>query len=390
MGCIYGYQNNINQKWYVGYTNRDIVIRDKEHRSGRENNVLFKAFCKYGYDSFSLRILEDGIIPEFLPEREKYWVAKFNAYHDGYNLTEGGNGSYGHSVETIKEIAEAGKGRKHAPETRRKISQSKMGEKNPQFGKPAWNRGKSTSEETRRKQSEARKGKKRKPHSPQTIKKISESNKGLKRSEQARQNMSDAQKGKTPWIKGKKHSKETCKKMSESAKGRTPWNKSPHYEPAKNLFFALSGLTLRQRRKQLQNKYQGILNKSTIQEWTCDWSDSPPSLYSDEYDQAHEIFLSLPPDMDLKEKRKFLRDKFSEVNEDTIRRWTRKWQKELTGETIPARGPSHPERPAVHEHFLSLPSDMDLKDKRLRLYAEFPSVKKPTVRKWTLNWQSDT
>ena len=329
MGCIYGYQNNINQKWYVGYTNRDIVIRDKEHRSGRENNVLFKAFCKYGYDSFSLRILEDGIIPEFLPEREKYWVAKFNAYHDGYNLTEGGNGIYGHTDEAIKKIADTSKGRKHSPETCKKISKSKIGEKNPQFGKTPYNKGKKTPKETCKKISDAKKGKKRKPHSPQTIKKISESNKGLKRSEQARQNMSDAQKGKTPWIKGKKHSKETCKKMSESAKGRTPWNKSPHYEPAKNLFFALSGLTLKQRRKQLQNKYQGILNKSTIQEWTYDWSDSPPSLYSDEYHQAHEIFLSLP-------------------------------------------------------------SDMDLKDKRLRLYAEFPSVKKPTVRKWTLNWQSDT
>ena len=330
MGCIYGYQNNINQKWYVGYTNRDIVIRDKEHRSGRENNVLFKAFCKYGYDSFSLRVLEDGIIPEFLPVREKYWVAKLNAYHDGYNLTEGGNGSYGHSVETIKEIAEAGKGRKHTPEARRKMSQSKMGEKNPQFGKPARNRGKSPSEETRRKQSEARKGKKRKPHSLETRRKQSEAQKGKIVSDEARKNMSKAQKGREGTFTGKTHSKEARRKMSKSAKGRTPWNKSPHYESAKILFFALSGLTLRQKRKQLQNKYQGILNKSTIQEWTYDWSDSPPSLYSDEYDQAHEIFLSLPPDMDLKEKRKFLRDKFAgTVHDSTIRRWTKKWQSEL-------------------------------------------------------------
>lgn len=330
MGCIYGYQNNINQKWYVGYTKRDIVTRDKEHRSGHENSVLFKAFCKYGYDNFSLHILEEGIIPEFLPEREKYWVAKLNAYPDGYNLTEGGNGTYGHSVETIKQIAEARKGRKHTPEARRKISQSKMGENNPQFSKPAWNRGKSPSDETRHKQSEAAKGRpspmKGKKHSEKSKQKISKSKKNPSR--ETRRRLSESAKGRIPWIKGKKHSDETRKKMSASAKGRTPWNKSPHYEPAKALFFSLSGLTLRQKRKQLQNKYQGVLNISTIREWTYDWSDSPPSPYSDEYHQAHEIFLSLRPEMPLSEKRRFLYNNFPSIDKAAIRRWTARWQSE--------------------------------------------------------------
>ena len=35
----------------------------------------------------------------------------------------------------------ARKGRKHTEETKKKLSQAKLGEKNPNFGKPAWNKG---------------------------------------------------------------------------------------------------------------------------------------------------------------------------------------------------------------------------------------------------------
>ena len=51
------------------------------------------------------------------------------------------------------------KGKKLSEEHKRKIAESKFGEKNPNFGKPAWNRGKQNSVDTRKKMSEARKGK---------------------------------------------------------------------------------------------------------------------------------------------------------------------------------------------------------------------------------------
>lgn len=49
--------------------------------------------------------------------------------------------------------------REHTEESKEKMRESKIGERNPQFGKPSWNAGKTTSEETRKKQSEAKVGK---------------------------------------------------------------------------------------------------------------------------------------------------------------------------------------------------------------------------------------
>ena len=39
--------------------------------------------------------------------------------------------------------------------------------------------------------------------------------------------------------------------------------------------------------------------------------------------------------------------------------------------------------------FLSIPSDMLLSEKRRLLREKFPNVKRNTMNKWTLNWQSD-
>ena len=44
-----------------------------------------------------------------------------------------------------------------------------------------------------------------------------------------------------------------------------------------------------------------------------------------EYAPAYDFFLSLPSDMSLKEKRKILSAKFPNVSRKTIGRWTRKW-----------------------------------------------------------------
>ena len=67
--------------------------------------------------------------------------------------------------------------------------------------------------------------------SEETRKKMSESRKGEKcyifgkhHSEETRKKMSESRKGKTPWMKGKHHSEESRKKMSESKKGKHWYN----------------------------------------------------------------------------------------------------------------------------------------------------------------------
>lgn len=69
-----------------------------------------------------------------------------------------------------KGIYQHKKGYKHSEETKRKISESRMGIKN-------WNYGKKHSEETKRKIGEAHKGKKRPPYSEEWKRKISETTK---------------------------------------------------------------------------------------------------------------------------------------------------------------------------------------------------------------------
>jgi hypothetical protein len=122
----------------------------------------------------------------------------------------------------------------HTPEMLRKKSESMKGKKHSEESKRKMSvaqKGKKHSEESRRKMSVAQKGKK---HSEETIRKI----RGQKRSEETRRKMS----GRVPWNKGKKHSEEhkrnislrqigrkmseeTRRKISKSNKGQVPWNK---------------------------------------------------------------------------------------------------------------------------------------------------------------------
>ena len=75
----------------------------------------------------------------------------------------------------------------------------KIGENNPNFGKPAWNNGKHLSAETRKKISEAHKGK---HHSEETRQKLSEAQKGKHCSEETKKKISEANNGKNHWTKG--------------------------------------------------------------------------------------------------------------------------------------------------------------------------------------------
>ena len=46
---------------------------------------------KYGIDHFHILMIEE-CNSNILAERERYWIASYNSYHNGYNLTPGGDG----------------------------------------------------------------------------------------------------------------------------------------------------------------------------------------------------------------------------------------------------------------------------------------------------------
>ena len=301
MGYVYKITNTINNKSYIGISvNQPEKGRIKKHLSGKGNRIIALAINKYGCDAFTYEILEENVFDEFLPDLEVAYIAKFNTVTPyGYNLTLGGDNRLKLSVEHRRKISESNKGRYVSDTTRRKISEAQKGKKRKSLSVEhrrkisESNRGKTMSaearrkigeanknpsEETRRKLSEAKKGKKL---STETRRKLSEAKKGKKLSTEHRQKISKSLKGENNYFYGKKHSAETRQKISKSLKG----------------------------------KKHSAETRQKISE----------AKQSPEYPTAYDVFLALPPDMPLKEKRKLLYTKFPNVNKRTIRSWVCKW-----------------------------------------------------------------
>ena len=247
MGCIYRWRNKINGKGYTGKTEQGITTRDKQRfqpSRKNENKPLKDAMKKYGKENFTREIIEDGITdPEYLKEREMYWIAHFGDFHNGYNQTEGGDGW---TSETVS------------------------GEKHPMYGK---NRPKTTCQ------------------------KISKALSGRTRPVDVCQKISERKKGKNygmigekASMYGKNHSTKTRQRMSQAKKGKN----NPNY-----------GNT-------------GEKNPNLRPEYT------PAKWF---------FFLLLPVDMDIKEKRKHLYEKFRHVPQRTLYRWVGKWQSDFESES---------------------------------------------------------
>ena len=216
-GVVYRIYYKGSMKSYIGKTtNFDKRIR--KHFGGHSKCIALRnAIKKYGADAFCVEILESDAPESVLSKLEILHIRFFGSKTpNGYNLTDGGEGSVGHipwnkgktgvySEDTRRKISEALKGKPSgmkgkslSPETRQKISEANQ-------GKSTWMKGKKHTAEVRQKISEAKQGTKIGPHSPEHRRKISEANKG-----------------KTPWMKGKSPSPEHRRKLSEANKGRAP------------------------------------------------------------------------------------------------------------------------------------------------------------------------
>ena len=192
-GVVYRIWNRVTGKSYVGQTlnPRVRIARHMDKKGG--SPALCNAIKKHGKDAFVIEILEEDVPAELLSKLEILHIRFFNCKTpDGYNLTGGGESTSGENNPFY--------GKSHSPESIKRMSESH----------------KNMSPDTRRKISEANKGK----PSPR---------KGVKLSPEARRQMSERQKGKRKGQEnhfyGKKHTVESKQQMSESLKGRVPWNK---------------------------------------------------------------------------------------------------------------------------------------------------------------------
>lgn len=91
-GLIYKITNKVNNKSYIGQTRQGIQFRWNQHTSKKDNTYFHNAIQKYGKDNFEIEILEECDV-EVLNEREIFYIAKFDTFKNGYNLTIGGDGN---------------------------------------------------------------------------------------------------------------------------------------------------------------------------------------------------------------------------------------------------------------------------------------------------------
>ena len=151
------------EKSYIGQT---ISKPNKRWDKGRgytrngKTNKFANAIEKYGWNNFHHEII--GIVENIskeqlildLNEWEIYYINKYDSFYNGYNMTLGGAGSMGYvpNEETKKKLSDklSGEfnpmyGKRHNEKTKKKMSENHAdvtGEKNPNYGKEAYNRRK--------------------------------------------------------------------------------------------------------------------------------------------------------------------------------------------------------------------------------------------------------
>lgn len=105
---------------YVGQTNDPVEIRWRGHIASAKrfikyrdqpdkieniyHSLLYRTIAKYGIETFSIQVLEDGIYDQdLLDETEKQYIAELNTKHPhGLNLLSGGGSNSRHSEITIQ------------------------------------------------------------------------------------------------------------------------------------------------------------------------------------------------------------------------------------------------------------------------------------------------
>lgn len=186
---------------YIGITCNNPRKRWNYGNGYRKNKYFYRAIKKYGWDSFKHDILFEDLTKEEACQKEQELIREFkttdNAF--GFNLTSGGEGTYGFkfSEESKKKMSLAKKGWKPPKEaTQKSIATRKAnGYKGAFYGKKLseehkrhiseGHMGMVFTEDRKRHISETKKGKKyNRPnysHSEETKRKIGDANRGQKR-----------------------------------------------------------------------------------------------------------------------------------------------------------------------------------------------------------------
>ena len=90
---IYIITNTVTDKVYIGQTSRSFEIRKSEHIRYYEtlDYHIYRAMRKYGIDKFSIDPICSVPNVDNLNELEIQFIKEYDSFHNGYNMTLGGN-----------------------------------------------------------------------------------------------------------------------------------------------------------------------------------------------------------------------------------------------------------------------------------------------------------
>jgi hypothetical protein len=210
---------NPNRFYTYAYLRKDRTPYYIGKGSGRRIYCKKGRPCSKPKDKSRIIFLKQNLTEEEAFKHEIYMIAVFGRIDLGtgilHNKTNGGDGISGAIM---------------SDEQKRKMSEARKGEKNPNFGKPGAFLGKTHSEESKRKISEVQKGKTLSDEHKMRISEAKKGKKGRTHSEESKRKMSEIKKGKplssehkrklSEAKKGKPLSSEHKRKLSEAKKGQ--------------------------------------------------------------------------------------------------------------------------------------------------------------------------
>jgi group I intron endonuclease len=133
---IYKVTNKINGMVYIGQTIFSLKKRKENHiwlseTEGKSLGYFHRAIKKYGTKNFEWEVLCQCASIDDLNKLEMYYIALYNTFENGYNLTMGGGGSAGHKHDKItkKKLSVLKLGIMHSKAHNKKISKSRTGQR---------------------------------------------------------------------------------------------------------------------------------------------------------------------------------------------------------------------------------------------------------------------
>lgn len=129
---IYKITNNLDGKFYIGQTVKDISYRFRKHLELGERGGGYKlhsAIHKHGRNNFSIELVEECSSLEELNEKEEFWIGELKP---DYNLCPGGQ--FRLSAESIEKMRQSLTGKKQPEElVEKRFQKLRELEKDPNF-----------------------------------------------------------------------------------------------------------------------------------------------------------------------------------------------------------------------------------------------------------------